>query len=565
MKKILAILCGATMMFAACTPGGEESVTPIFPESQSFELLAGAAQRLVFDANTAWTVSLENDYYAQLSYNNGEGTVFDTEVSGVAGEGITVRVIMNEVIKNYDADVVFPVYIKMGSTTQTLATILVKTIERPAAISLPSPDPDVTFKEGGHPNWSPFKNAQHTYHMNYASQRVIEGIRLDCGLDTDYSIKTYAYTEGASDPVEFTTREDSWLTITDGMGENGNGFMVAMDLSKESAQWSWFDTQYESYVNFEDAEGNVLVSIFCTSTYKPAPSTGGDTTAESIVKMGQSPAKFVSGGHPSWGGEFASAEIKYALTFADEYDCADGVSLKHSLEGVAAYKAYGYNAGLVIQEVNNDSYITIDSDYDGGMFVVRMDLTAPMAQSSHTEGVGYEGYVNLVDAEGNVLASIYCLYNPTAQGGGAAGGDVVALVNESMASAIGVTLTKIESTDADYNAAFGADYGVTNAPQYRLTYSQLGALTMPQYAALNIPGFGFGQVTGEYQINGENRYGSQIFSVWNNPDAGGVVVEPMADYGFTAETIPAGKYEIAIYGSSYSPIARIVLELNPAQ
>ena len=134
-----------------------------------------------------------------------------------------------------------------------------------------------------------------------------------------------------------------------------------------------------------------------------------------------------------------------------------------------------------------------------------------------------------------------------------------------MASAVGVTLAKMETTDADYDATFGADYGVTNAPQYRLTYSQLGALMMPQYAALNIPGFASGQVTGVYQINGENWYGYQIFSVWNNPDAGGIVIEPMADYGFTAETIPAGKYEIAIYGSGNSPIARIVLEFNPAQ
>ena len=84
----------------------------------------------------------------------------------------------------------------------------------------------------------------------------------------------------------------------------------------------------------------------------------------------------------------------------------------------------------------------------------------------------------------------------------------------------------------------------------------------PQYAALNIPGFGFGQVTGSYQINGETWYGSQIFSVWNNPDAGGIVIEPMADYGFTAETIPAGKYEIAIFNTSYSPMARIVLDIK---
>ncbi|MBO7220458.1 MAG: hypothetical protein J6V21_04645 [Alistipes sp.] len=361
MKKILAILCGATMLFAACTPGGEEGVTPIFPESQSFELLAGDVQRLVFDANTTWTVSLENDYYAQLSYNNGEGTVFDTEVSGVAGEGITVRVIMNEVIKNYDADVVFPVYIKMGSTTQTLATITVKQIERPAAISLPYPDPDVTFEEGGHPSWSPFKNAQHTYHMNYASQWVIEGIRLDCGLDTDYSIKTYAYTEGASDPVEFTTREDSWLTITNGLGENGNGFMVAMDLSKESAQWSWFDPQYESYVNFEDAEGNVLVSIFCTSTYNPGQ-TGGATSGLALLNPGI--LNWVDNGDNS-----------YAVTFYDNTYLTSG-----GMRMYVAFTVPNYTMHYCYQEG------TLDLAYDADLNAYYVTLAEGASIESIADG-----------------------------------------------------------------------------------------------------------------------------------------------------------------------------------
>lgn len=558
MKKILAILCGVTMMFAACTPGGgEEPATPNFPEETTAEVLAGDHYDLKFAANMAWTVSLENDYYATLRYNYENGTEF----SGEAAEEVKMEVVIKSDIKNYDEDIVIPVSLTMDNQTNTLVTLTIKKIERPAPIVMNEEFDTITFEENGHPGWGgEFSNAVKKYHLNYSSPYDLEGVSMSCNLEEEYSIKVYAYNQSQS-IAETSYITEPWVEVVSGLGTSGNGFKVVMDLSKESAQWSWFETQYESYVNFEDAEGNILISIFCTSTYKPAPSTGGDDTAESIVKMNDCPSTFVSGGHPSWGGEFAGAEIKYALTFADQWDCADGVALKHSLEGVAAYKAYGYNSGFSVQEVN-DSYITIDSDYEGGMFVIKMDISAEMAQYSLYEGVGYEGYVNLVDADDNVLASIYCLYNPNAQGGGNTGGDVVALVDADMASAVGVSLATIESTDADYKAGFGSDYGVANVPQYRLTYSQLGALMMPQYAALTISGFAYGQATGAYQINGETCYGYQIFSMWNNPDAGGVVIEPMADNGFTAETIPAGKYEFAAYGGSGAPVARILLDIK---
>lgn len=563
MKKIFAILCSATMLFAACSK--EETpneVAPIFPETQKFDALAGESYGVLFNANMAWSVSLENDYYATLTYGDKTGV----EVSGEAGDDIRVFVQVKENLKNYDADIVIPVAITMGNETKTLATFTIKQIERPDAIVLNEEEipTTITFEKGGHPSWGgEYPDAKEKYHLNYSDKWDLEGISMSCNLDGEYSIKVYTYNEGGTctDTNGEYYNAEPWVSVSQ-FGQNK--FKVLMELSKQSAEWAWSESQsqYESYVNFEDAEGNVLVSIFCTCTYKET-STGGGASDDSIVKMGQSPATFVSGGHPSWGGAFESAGVKYALTFADEWDCKDGVALKHSLEGVVAYKAYGYNSGFSIQEVN-DSYITID-DYGDGMFVIKMDTTAPMASYSLYEGLGYEGYVNLVDASNNIVASIYCLYNPSAQGGGSTSGDVVALVDATMASAVGVTLTAISETDADYDATFGLDYGVTGAPQYRLTYSQLGALMMPNYAALNIPGFGSGQVMGQYNIGGDNWYGYQIFSVSNNPDAGGVVIEPMADNGFTAETIPNGKYPIAIYNTSYSPIARIVLELNAAQ
>ena len=98
MKKILAILCGVTMMFAACTPGGgEEPTTPNFPEETTAEVLAGDHYDLKFAANMAWTVSLENDYYATLRYNYENGTEF----SGEAAEKVKMEVVIKKDIKNY--------------------------------------------------------------------------------------------------------------------------------------------------------------------------------------------------------------------------------------------------------------------------------------------------------------------------------------------------------------------------------------------------------------------------------------------------------------------------------
>ena len=122
MKKILAILCGVTMMFAACTPGGgEEPTTPNFPEETTAEVLAGDHYDLKFAANMAWTVSLENDYYATLRYNYENGTEF----SGEAAEEVKMEVVIKSDIKNYDEDIVIPVSLTMDNQTNTLVTLWV--------------------------------------------------------------------------------------------------------------------------------------------------------------------------------------------------------------------------------------------------------------------------------------------------------------------------------------------------------------------------------------------------------------------------------------------------------
>ena len=279
MKKIFAILCSATMLFAACSK--EETpneVTPIFPETQEIDALEGESYGVLFNANMAWSVSLENDYYATLTYGDDKTGV---EVSGEAGDDIRVFVQVKENLKNYDADIVIPVAITMGNETKTLAILTIKQIERPDAIVLNEElFPTMTFEKGGHPSsGGAFPTAKEKYHLNYSDKWDVEGISMSCNLDDEYSIKVYTNNEGGTctDTNGESYNAEPWVSVSQ-FGQNK--FKVLMDLTKQSAEWAWSESQsqYESYVNFEDAEGNVLVSIFCTCTYRES-STGGATEA----------------------------------------------------------------------------------------------------------------------------------------------------------------------------------------------------------------------------------------------------------------------------------------------
>lgn len=368
MKKILAILCGVTMMFAACTPNEDGAgVVPTFPEEQNYEILSGRAQKLVFSAEYDWTLSVDYDF-AYLK--DSEGNNVDS-CSGTAGENIEVFVAVESAIENYDNDIVFHVNMEMeghtsvlatltikkleyavqeyeiesgasrrlqfrateawtvsmedndnawleydsekgysfsGTATNELVTIWVKTeagiknydndivfsvnrkmgnadaqewakftikkLERPAPIVLNDTSFDtITFEEGGYPQYGPEANTDAPkYHLNYSDKWDLEGVSMSYNFDTDVAIKWYAYRDGGSDAVDFTERTDSWVTVSK---FGTNNFKVVMDLTKESAEWSWWDTQYESFVTFEDEFGNVLAAIFCTSTYKPGNTGGG--------------------------------------------------------------------------------------------------------------------------------------------------------------------------------------------------------------------------------------------------------------------------------------------------
>lgn len=389
MKKFLAILCGVTMMFAACMPdSGEPLPRPTFPESSEYEILSGRAQKISFSAEADWT--LEVDYkYAYIKDNEGNmlskvsgvageknevfvgayssienydadvvfhvlmkmngytetlatftikkieytvqehdivsgnlrqlkfratqpwtvslsagaskyaylkwGDEENDEISGAAtGEEVTLRVYTHENIKNYDEDIVFSVYRKMGSAdAQEWAKFTIKKIEKPASIVLGGDYETVTLRK--YTGWTEFSNAGEVYNVNYADEwDPVDGAVLLNNVEGCEKISVYAYNEGgtltnytdrvvpqqSADGEEVET-EPFWLNLwTTVLDDGTKKFKLTMDLAHEAALWSWNENKkaYEAYVNFEDANGNVLTSVYYTCTYNPNAIGGGDTT-----------------------------------------------------------------------------------------------------------------------------------------------------------------------------------------------------------------------------------------------------------------------------------------------
>ena len=633
MKKIFAILCGVTMMFAACTPSeGVPEVVPTFPEEQNYEILSGKGQNLVFSAEHDWTLSVDYDF-AYLK--DGEGNNVKS-FSGAAGEDIQVMVAVESAIENYDNDIVFHVNMEMeghtsvlatltikkleyavqeyeiesgasrrlqfrateawtvsmeendnawleydseknysfsGTATNELVTIWVKTVEniknydndivfsvnrkmgdaeaqewakftikkleRPASIVLNDTSFDtITFEEGGYPQYGPKANTDAPkYHLNYSDKWDLEGVSMSYNFDTDVAIKWYAYMEGGSDAVDFTERTDSWVTVSK---FGTNNFKVVMDLTKESAEWSWWDTQYESFVTFEDEFGNLLAAIFCTSTYKEGNTGGG---------AGEAKVSFVN---PDMAGNvgmsLTGSGNAYTLTLND-YN--------------ALIPQYSSMCGINLADVHQFNYtnelegILTVAPCEGGYYHVQFTQAAMDAFSAGTltpMSIPRTYQFDVITPNWEIY-TVHVVLNWIQDSAGDEGTEIV--INE-LASQVGVTLEKIAETDADYDADFAA--GGVKA-QYRLTYTSLAAFSMPQYASLTVPNFGMGSPMGKF--GDDQAY--NVFNVFKDTESGKVLIAPNMDGGYSSENIPNGDCNILLYDGQYNMTFRIHLIVNVAQ
>lgn len=281
MKKILSILGCAALLFTACT---EEVVIiePVFPEEVvELELLAGQSKGIEIDANTSWTVDFADVQAEQYAFLIGPDEIPTHEISGEPGQTrIFVKAYPD--IKNYDADIVFYLNLTMLNETQPIAKFTIKKIEKPASIVATETFETVTLAEGGHPSWGgEFANAAEKWSLAYTDKWDLEGVGMQCNLENVASITVHAY-DAAGAIANVASFANPWVEVST-FGTQG-GFKVIMDVNKDSAAWSLnaITNTYESYVNFRDAEGNILLSLYCT--YK-APEESG-TSGLALVNPG---------------------------------------------------------------------------------------------------------------------------------------------------------------------------------------------------------------------------------------------------------------------------------------
>ncbi|MBP3550733.1 MAG: hypothetical protein J6J57_03705 [Alistipes sp.] len=279
--------------------------------------------------------------------------------------------------------------------------------------------------------------------------------------------------------------------------------------------------------------------------------------------------------------EISKCEKAYKLLYTNA-NSSQGYYLNPDFEyDTIVYKAWnaeGYTYSNVSPEKSWLAYKYIESEEFGNGYRVEMDITKAQLNKDTDQ---YEGFIIFMK-DNVVVTYLYCVYNENATvgGGGEASVGEITLVDESLAAMHGVTLTQIEATSADYDKNMGAQYGIDDIPyQYRLTYSSREALSNPQYAAMNIAGFFYGQAVGEYtyKVEGDKDedgdgdgqpdmvvktgYYSHMFNVEKKEEFGGVVIEPNKANGFDAESIKAQRYEILLFGSYDTPIARIIFDV----
>lgn len=271
MKKILAILSVATMLFTACNPSDKNNTpaAPIFPEAQSITAESGESYEFAFTVSESWSVSLpaESQVYATLTYQG----VTDNQFYGEAGEH-TIVVNVREGIMSYAKDFVINVEMTIREYTQNIATLTVLKLPYKITVtgSAPTGMEDVvqsTFEEGGHPENGPFASAANTYTVRYLNRSDAKYGDFVVTHDLDLLYNYVVYAKSSADGEFAPISEDcTWLSLRR-FGAKREKFSLEMIYDSSDAVLTE-GVGYEAYVNLEDENGDALVSVYFI--YDPA-------------------------------------------------------------------------------------------------------------------------------------------------------------------------------------------------------------------------------------------------------------------------------------------------------
>ena len=542
MKKIFAIFSVVAMMFASCTPdkGGDETIVPTFPELQELTVESGKSYDITFTVDKAWSIvlSAESAVYASITYND----MTDTQFYGEAGEH-TITVNVREGIMSYAKDIAFNVDMTIGQYTQSIAklTIPITPYEIDVYGSAPEGSENIVvsqFVDGGHPANGPFVNVPNKYTVKYlaAPDALYGDYVVAHDFDKLFNYVVYHKQNGEFVPITESTK---WLelrtftrNITDDKGVKKLYKMFSLGMNYKSSDAVFTEgVGYEAYVNIEDENGDAVVSVYFIY----------DPNAEVVVetKMELANPELAE----QKGIVYESTGYSYNMT----YTTAESLTSDY-LAGALKFTGYseiygGFGSGTqnLVFEHNEESdvwYIRL-AEGVSATSLTREEVLNISAVGSEMHSYTVNVVFDWIEASNEGLEVDY----------------LVNFVSTEVANAAGATLSKLESTSADYDTEWGIE------AQYCLTYTSAELFKTPAKSALTINGFEIGTVSNIHKEQNADEYSYSDVLEFGKDTSTGEILLTLKE-GVDVTTIPNGKCDLLCADKSGKKFIRILFVLN---
>ena len=514
-----------------------------------YEAIFTSPYILLYDTLTdrAWNVSLsaEAAVYATLTYTYEDGyTSTDTQFYGEAGEH-TVVVNVREGIVSYAKDITFTLDMTLDSYTQSIAKLIIPIT--PYEIDVYGSAPEgfenvlSKFIKGGHPANGPFVNVPNKYSVLYlnSSDAIYGDYVVAHDFDKLFNYVVYHKQNGEFVPITESTK---WLELRaftreiaddKGVKKLYKMFSLGMDDKKSDAVFTE-GVGYEAYVNIEDENGDPVVSVYFIY----------DPNAEVVIETKM---------------ELANPELAEAkgIVYEDNgYSCTLTYPTIESLTSdylAAAFKFTGYTEvyGGFGSGTQN---LVFEHNEASDVWYVRLAEGASASNLTRDEvlnisAVSYDMHSYTINLVFDWIA---------AADGGSEVDYLVNFVSTEVANAAGATLSKLESTNADYDTEWGIE------AQYCLTYNSAALLKTPAKAALNINGFEIGTVSNIHKEQNSDEYSySDVLEFGKDVSTGEILLT--LKEGVEVSEIPNGKCDLLCADASGKKFIRILFVLNDAK
>ena len=349
----------------------------------------------------------------------------------------------------------------------------------------------------------------------------------------------------------YDTKEASWITISLGSWSEAEGADVIQERDVEiSVSENTSDQERKAMLFFlpESVTVTDVVALFndqgteVLAEYKKytmeltqAAKVAGASyitlqkTDEDLASVGGAFGVSTESWLPGMFG--VSPESAYKLTYSKTW----------SRDEATLMFAYAYDSYEVI---NADGVRVTEENY--WLQLMELGTSKTSAVVDMNADVSTEGFIKFLDADGNAIAVIWCVFDPsfTADGDSGSGSGSVEFIGEMAmyASMVGASLAEV--TEGEYYEMY-KEYG---CPIYSLTYASYMAQTMPM--SISTPQYSMAMVMPTNM--------SEFF--WSEMTEGGATI-----YMQVPDSMPTATAAMMFYGMDYTPVLILICNWAPVQ